>query len=113
MANFADLFYYFCGPGLFSGSEDFTSLGALLGSVALRSCQVICFFFEIVTDNDSAPKSLRSPALSRRYYRALRPLVPAVLTQPAKSGGNDGRAWYHCLSFHVSPVGHPPWAASG
>jgi sulfate/thiosulfate-binding protein len=53
------------------------------GYVALRACQVTCCFFMMLPVHASNPKSLQTPALSRRYHRPVCSLVSGLCPEPA------------------------------
>lgn len=63
------------------------------GSVALRRSQVTFCFFGMFPDDASEPKRLQTPALSRRCYCSVCPMVSGLFPEPAKSGRDNGRAW--------------------
>ena len=75
------------------------------GSVALSERRVTGCFHEVLPDDVSYPESLQTPALSRRHYRAVRPLVSGIFPEPAQPRRNDGGAWDYRGPFHTSPLG--------
>ncbi|WP_430624027.1 hypothetical protein [Pantoea agglomerans] len=58
---------------------------AMLGLCRIKESSGNILFFCDVPADVSYPKSLQTPALSRRYYCPVRSLVSGLLTQLAKS----------------------------